>query len=48
MECLFSDVQVRGLRLQFKYRDSFVGKISELPEISVVNGQTAKESRSKF
>ena len=58
MERLFPDIQARGLGLQFKYRDSFAGKISEQskvngqklawPKISVVNGQTAKESRSKF
>ena len=34
--CLFHDLQARGLGLQFKYRDSFAGKISER---SKVNGQ---------
>ena len=35
-ECLFPDLQARGLELQFKYRDSFAGKIFER---SKVNGQ---------
>ena len=35
-ESLFPDIQACGLRLQFKYRDSFSGKISER---SKVNGQ---------
>ena len=35
-ERLFPDLQARGLGLQFKYRDSFAGKISER---SKVNGQ---------
>jgi len=33
---LFSNIQARGLGLQFKYRDFFAGKISER---SKVNGQ---------
>ena len=36
MERLFPDIQAHGLGLQFKYRDSFAGKISEQ---SKVNGQ---------
>ena len=35
-ERLFPDIQAHGLGLQYKYRDSFVSKISER---SKVNGQ---------
>ena len=45
---LISDIQACGLELQLEYRDTFAGAVkSQRPKISVVNGQTAKESRSK-
>ena len=44
-KCLFPDVQAHGLGLQFKYRGSFAGKISEL---SKVNGQKLAWSTVKL
>ena len=50
-ERLFPDIKAHGLRLQFKYQDSFAGEISEQSKVNgqkirMVNGQTAEESRS--
>ena len=34
VERLFPNIQARGLGLQFKYRDFFVGKISERSKVN--------------
>ena len=50
-ERLFPNIQARGLGLQFKYRlcgQNIRAVKGQWPKISVVNGQIAEKSRSKF